>query len=87
MKKEFMDFITKKHDEFPPKEKQAFLRMLKQNPQKVIQITASSIGNWIPIFLIESKERCAIAVNVRDDSVELVEYFKQYFAEELKTIT
>ena len=83
----FKDFLVKDTDKWTLEEKRNILRMLKFEPEKVVQIVAQHLEDWGTQYIALTGKIAACYDNSGDDPKELVEAWKEKYATELAAIT
>ena len=86
MDDKFMAWVIAQHENFTKFEKQVFLRMLKCEPEKVLQVFLSNFTTWMFSYGAETGET-SFTYNQNSDCQQLLEGMQKHFATQLAEIT
>ena len=81
----FKAWIIDQHEKFPIDKKQIFLRLLKSDPEKVLQIISNNITDWAIVYSMQTSEM-SFAYNHNEICRDILKAFKEHFAVQLAEV-
>ena len=85
MEQDFQKWLIKNHEKMDPKYRPSFLRTLKFQPDKALNIIASNLNEWGLNFCYQTNSILHIFPD--QDSRECLRAFQEHFAKELASVS
>jgi hypothetical protein len=79
------DFIVSQIEKMPSGEKGKFLSTLKKSPEIVVHTMIANMETWA-LAAAFNTGKVIMVPDVKGNSEEIIDYFKQHFSKELATI-
>ena len=78
----FKEWLIKDSDTWNPAEKRNALALMRENPERMVQIIFDNMEDWASHYL-SGTGRAVVDSYRRSDAEELMEAYKKHFAAEL----